>query len=133
MKFTYAIHPDHRVIFLRYEGRFTTSELVDSIQKLWADPAYSRDYNGIVDATDASVAIDIRDFRAFISLIRDRDEMSVGRWAAVTTSPLATACGFIYKEALAFRHKFQVFSGWEAACDFIELPPSAYSIPGESR
>ena len=122
MKFTYAIHPDHRVIFQRYEGRFTTSDLIAATRQMWADPAYCRDYNGIADASAASFGVDLHDFSTFISFLANREEMSVGRWAVVATSPLATACGFIYKKAVSSQHKFEVFSSWDAACDFVNLP-----------
>ena len=41
------------------------------------------------------------------------------RWAAVAASPLATACGLIYRRALSSRHAFDVFSTREAACEFV--------------
>jgi len=138
MKFTYAIHPEHRVIFQRYEGRFTTSDLITATRQMWADPAYRRDYNGIADISDASFGLDIHDFGTFISFLAGREERSVGRWAVIALSPLATACGFIYKKAVGAQHKFDVFSSWDAACDFVNLPhipetlfPSSSLAPSE--
>ncbi len=131
MKFTYAIHSDHQVIFQHYEGRFTTSDLIAATRQLWADPAYRREYNGIADASDVSLRVDLQDFGAFISFLAGRKEMSVGRWAVITASPLVTACAFIYKKAVSSQHKFEVFSSWDAACDFVNLPqiPENFARP----
>ena len=119
MNFTYSIHPEKRAILLRYAGDFTLSELIDCSRKLWDDPAYSDEYDGIVDLSAGTLGLGIGDFRVFIDFMKSEPRVSRGRWAAVTTSPFVTACGLLYQQALASRHTFEVFSTWNAACAFL--------------
>ena len=87
--------------------------------RLWADPLYSKNYDGIVDLSATTVGISMEDLRALIGFLQENDQMSTGRWGAVVSSPLTTACAMIYQRALAPRHEFEVFATWEAACGFL--------------
>ncbi len=119
MKCHYEIYPEKRLIFMRYEGAFTLAELTEIAKRLWADKRYSRAYHGVIDLTDVGVKVGREDFQALVELVSESKHTSEGRWAAVATSPLATACGMIYKRALAKRHTFEVFSTFEAAGSFV--------------
>ena len=127
MKFTYEILPERRVILQRYAGSFSLADLLASTQRLWDDPLYSRSYDGIVDLSATSVAISMNDLRSLIGFLRTSERTSTGRWGAVANSPLVTACAMIYQRAIAPVHEFEVFSTWDAACDYIgrRLPPFA--------
>ena len=132
MNFSYAIDPERRMIFLRYTGHFTLVPLLAGIRRLWADPAYCRAYAGLVDLSDESLSIEIADLHALIDHLRDQPAISEGRWAAVTSSPLATACGLLYQKAISPRHPFEVFSSFEAAANFLRLegpPPLLQDCP----
>jgi hypothetical protein len=65
------------------------------------------------------VAVEIADFRALIDFVRGHARVSRGRWAAVAATPVATACGLVYKRAMAPGQTFEVFSTPEAACAFL--------------
>ena len=127
MKFSYAIDPERHLIFLRYTGHFTLAGLLAGTRRLWADPAYSRSYAGLIDLSDESLSVAIGDFHSLLDYLRDQPAISQGRWAAVTSSPFATACGLLYQKAISPRHPFEVFSSFEAAANFlrIEGPPPA--------
>jgi hypothetical protein len=132
MKFSYAIDSERRLIFLRYTGHFTLASLLAGTRRLWADPAYSRSYRGLVDLSDESVSVNVADLHALIDFIREQPSVSEARWAAVTASPLATACGLLYQRAIASRHAFEVFSSFEAAASFLRLegaPPPLRDCP----
>ena len=129
MHFTYTIQPEKRAILLRYEGDFTLAELFACSRKLWDDPAYSDDYDGIVDLSTASLGFGIGDLRVFIDFMKTEPRVSHGRWAAVTTSPLVTACSLLYQQALSSRHTFEVFSTWAAACAFLHQDLESESLP----
>lgn len=119
MKAHYEIHSEKRLIFMRFTGAFTLAELTDVVKRLWADELYSRAYNGVIDATDSNAAVSRADFQALVEFVSAHKSTSEGRWAAVATSPLATACGMIYKRVMAKRHTFEVFSTLEAAGAFM--------------
>jgi hypothetical protein len=125
VNFRYEILPDRRLILQHFAGSSSLAELLAALRRLWADPLYSRTYDGIVDLSGAAVDLSMRDLRALIGFLQESDQTSTGRWGAVTTSPLATACAMIYQRALAPRHAFEVFSTWEAACAFlgVRVPP----------
>jgi len=121
MKFAYDIFAAERAIAVRYAGKFTLAELLATAAQLLDDPRYSPEYDGLVDLTDLGVAAGIADFRALIEFVRGHGRVSRGRWAAVAATPVATACGLVYKQAMAPRQTFEVFSTPEAACAFLGL------------
>lgn len=121
MNFSYQIDSARHLIFLRLAGRFTLQALIKGVHQLWADPAYHRSYGGLVDISDGAVWVNIADLHQFIAFIRDQPSTSEGRWAAVTSSPLATACGLLYQKAIWNRHPFEVFTSFEAACDYLHI------------
>ena len=119
MRFRYQIYPSSRAIVARFTGAWTLGELMKAINELWSDPAYSPAFDGIVDITAKDVSVDVRELRPVLEFVRGNANTSTGRWAAVAASPLATACGLIYRRALSSRHAFDVFSTREAACEFV--------------
>lgn len=129
MKFSYAIDAPRRMIFMRYEGRCRAAHLLACARLLWADPAYSRLFDGYIDLTGAQADNALDDLNALVSLLRANAETGEGRYAAVTTSPVITAIGLLYQRAMAHRHAFAVFSSPEAAFQYLSfsgpIPPLA--------
>jgi hypothetical protein len=126
MKFSFEIRPEQRAIFARYEGKFTYEDLLATTRQLWADPRYSSEYDGLVDLSAGSLSVDMNDLRALTEFLVREPATSSGRWAAVAASPLAIACGLVYRSAMKRRHAFEVFTTWEAACGFLKLDPAAF-------
>lgn len=130
--FTYEILPEKRAIVIRFRGHFTRAALASAVERLWSDPRYRTDYVGIVDLSDTTVGMAMEDFRHIVEWVRGQDRTSVNRWAAVASTPLATACALLYRRAMADRQRFEVFSTWEAACRYIEVdlpPPEVAAVP----
>jgi hypothetical protein len=133
MKFSYTIDQGNRIIFQNYSGRFTADQVIASVRALWADPLYDKTFGGIVDITGMEAGKDLADLHALIRFLADnRHQISTGRWAVITTSPIATAGAFFYQHAMAGKHPFDVFSTWEAASNSLhwfaprpELPEHA--------
>lgn len=119
MHFEYEIHPEERLIVTRYTGKFTLADLKAMSQRLWADARYSRSYDGVVDLTDLSLGVARADLQAMIEFVRGNEQASEGRWAAIASSPFATACSLIWQRGLVQRHSFEVFSTVEAAGSFL--------------
>ena len=128
MEFTYDIFPDQRMILARYAGRFSFADLKTAAERLWADPRYSESYDGLVDISDGSVAVEMGDFRQLVQFVKGSAKTSRGRWAAVAVSPLATAIAMFYQKSLAGRHTFEVFSTRESACRFLGI---GLAVPNE--
>lgn len=116
MKFSYTIDSQRRMIFQNYSGRFTADQIIACVRALWADPLYDKTLGGIVDISNMNAGPDLADLHVLIRFLNEnREQLSTGRWAVVTTSPIATAGAFLYQHAMAGKHPFEVFSTWEAA------------------
>jgi hypothetical protein len=127
MTSSYEIYPEKHAIILRLTGKFALADLRAVTLRLWSDPRYRRDQVGLIDISNASAGVSMEDFRALVAFVKSREEASTARWAAVASTPFATACAMLYRTAVAGRQLFEVFSTWEAACGFIgvELAPDA--------
>lgn len=125
MKFSYTIDPAKRIVFQRYEGPCTVAHLLACIRRVWSDPAYSRSYSCYVDLTAAKPQAALEDLNRLIEFLRAQPHASEGRCAAITHSPVLTACGVLYQKAMADRHAFAVFSSPEAALAFLQFDGSA--------
>ncbi len=131
MKFAYDIFPEERSISVLYEGKFSLAELLVTSARLMDDAKYAPEYDGLVDLTHLGLGVEIADFRTLINYVQGHVRVSKGRWAAIAATPIATACGLVYKRAMAPRQTFEVFSTPEAACAFLgvrrELSAAAQS------
>lgn len=119
MQFRYEIYPDARAIVARISGSASLTELMTFIRTLWSDPRYSPAFDGIMDLSAQDVHVEMCEFRPILEYLLQSPHTSTGRWAAVATTPLATACGLIYRRALSARHGFEVFSTGEAAFAYL--------------
>jgi len=130
MKVRYEILPEHRLILKRCRGDFTLHDLMTSARSVWSDPRYCRSFDGIVDLTKADCGFHIEEVRSLVDFFLTHEKTSIGRWAAIASSPIVTAFALIYKRSLLDRHPFEVFSTWEAACEFLELDVSPVLLLG---
>lgn len=131
MKFSFEILPERRAIFARYEGKFSLEDLLATTRQLWADPRYSPAYDGLVDISDGSFSVAMSDLRMLMAFLVSEPTTSRGRWAAVATTPMAIACGMLYRTVMKQRHAFAVFSTWEAACEFLMFDPALFRQAGD--
>jgi len=125
MNVRYEILPEQRLILKRCKGEFTLLDLITSSRSIWSDPRYCKTFDGIIDLSKADCGFHIDDVRGLVDFFLTHENTSIGRWAAIASSPLVTAFALIYKRGLLDRHPFEVFSTWEAACKFLDLdtPP----------
>jgi hypothetical protein len=121
MKFSYTIDSQRGLIFQAYEGSFTLEQLIACTRCLWADPEYSPSFDGIVELSAMTPSARLPQLPGLLHFLKNDAHLSQGRWAAIATSPLATAGSLIYKRAMAPRHMFEVFSTWDAACTFLQI------------
>ncbi|MEO8207050.1 MAG: hypothetical protein ABI615_12785 [Chthoniobacterales bacterium] len=119
-QFSFTILPEKSLILLRLDGSFSLEDLFAATMAVWADPNYSESFRGILDLTRTSLHISVSDLHALTRFLREDKKTSLGRWASVVTSPVATAFVFLYKKALAPRQNMEAFSTVEAACDFLK-------------
>lgn len=125
MSFDFEIFPAQRLILARYRGGLMTlAGLRQAAERMWSDSRYSKAYDGIVDLSDETLQISIDDFRGLVGFLAAQDRTSRGRWAAVASSPIATAYGLLYQRAISARHAFSVHSSWGAACAALHLRPT---------
>ena len=125
MKFSYAIDPVRKIVFLRFEGMCNAGQVLVAISQLWADPGYDKTFDVYIDLTRMLNGAAFEDLNKLLDFLRDRDEVCTARIAAVTQSPVLTACGMLYQKAMSHRHAFAVFSSPEGARAHLNLhgPP----------
>lgn len=121
MKFRYVIDPQREVIFQAFEGDFTAPQLIACIERLWADPEYRRSFSGIVDLSAMGTGAIVLELPALMKFLKGNPRLSQGRWAAIATTPMATAASLLYRQDIAPEQTFGVFSTWEAACTFLRV------------
>lgn len=121
MNYGHVILHNERVIYQVFEGAFTVDQLIVCIRRLWADPGYSRRYNGIADISRMSSSASLDNLVNLIAFLQGQPQISQGRWAVITATPIVTAASMVYKRKMAARHPFGVFSTWESACGFLQL------------
>lgn len=121
MTFDYTIDDKAEVISLRISGSVSAGEFIAGIKRLWADPAYNRDYVGIADLTGTIDSYKLDELKTVTAFVRNQEQASRARWAVVATSPLAVACVLIYQRAMASVHGLAVFSTMDAARHFLRL------------
>jgi hypothetical protein len=129
MNYGHVIDTQRQFIFQVFSGAFSTAQIIACTQRLWNDPAYSKTYSGIADISLMTPSSGSGDLRAVINFLQSDHHTSEGRWAVITSSPLAAASSMVYKKAMAGRHVLEVFSTWECASGFLQLdlpqPPVA--------
>ncbi|MET0261526.1 MAG: hypothetical protein ABW223_01420 [Rariglobus sp.] len=120
MTFGYTINEQRKMIFMRFSGSFDAAHFLSCIERMWADPAYRQDYEGVADITDVEPTYTMADLRNVIAFLRENKRTNTARWALITASPLAAACGYVYQKAMSSVHQLEVFSTWEAASSFLQ-------------
>ena len=121
MKFRYSIDSQRQVIFQSFEGDFTVQQLIACIERLWSDPEYHRSFRGIVDLSAMGTGAIVLELPALLKFLKGNPRLSQGRWAAIATTPMATAASLLYRQDIAPEQTFGVFSTWEAACAFLQV------------
>lgn len=119
MTFVHTIDESRGLIFVRLAGSLGADAFIECMEKLWADPAYRRHYNGIADITGLRGDYSMDDLRRVIGFMGGHPNVSDARWAVVAASPLVVASAYLYQRAIAPVHQLEVFSTWEAAAKFI--------------
>lgn len=125
MSHEHAIYREQRLVLVRYGAPVDLASLISGTERLWADPLYDRNFDGIVDLSDPRLKMSSEDFRDYLGFLSGREEASLGRWASVATSPMAVAFGLLYQQAAAARHPFGIFASWSGACANLGLKPTA--------
>lgn len=115
------------MIVARYTGRTTIQDMKDLALKIWADPDYSQNFDGIVDYRDSELNATPDAISEIADFFLHASEASYGRAAIIVARPLETALNVLFAERMQRRNVLQLFTTWEAACEFIgeeDLPDS---------
>lgn len=123
MRSAYIIDEDRRTIVIRFAGPFDAGQFIACIERLWADPAYDREFEGIADITEVEPTYTVQDAQRLIAFLKENPMTNTARWAVITASPVAVAMSYIYQRAMASVHHIEVFSTWEAAGAYIGWTP----------
>lgn len=86
MKASYTIQDKLGYIVTTLEGSVTLPELGAYIQSIWADPAWKKDYNGILDFSAATIDLSEREIQLLTKSMQNDPRCSFGRWAFVVST-----------------------------------------------
>ena len=128
-KHSISILPERRLILLRFRGYVTLADIQRGVEQLWADPAYDRFYNGIVNLEGVTTRAGLDELQALIRFLQKRS-LSVGQWVVVFTEPKTTALGMMFKAAWSGSFNIEIVSTWEAACRFLRVDLPAFAPEG---
>jgi len=91
MKASHRIHADSGYVHITLEGAVTLPDLAQHVQVVWADPAWNPSYDGIVDCSNASLAISETELQALAMGMQKDPRCSLAKWAFVVSTAAAFA------------------------------------------
>lgn len=86
MKASYKFQEQLRYIDSKLEGSVTLPELAAHIQTIWGDPAWKKDYNGIMDFTAATLDLSETEIQLLTQSMQTDPRCSFGKWAFVVST-----------------------------------------------
>lgn len=115
MRFHYDILPDRRLIVLRFRGPVGLQEILAGVRRLWADPIYQPEFDGVADLDEITTTASLPDVRSLLQFLQ-HTKTSRGRWAVIFNDPKAVTLGLLFKAASTLPLHLEVVSNWTAAC-----------------
>lgn len=86
MKATYTIHDKLGYVATILEGRVTLPDIGAHIHSIWSDPAWKKDYNGIIDFSAATIDLSENEIQGLTRAMATDPRCSFGRWAFVVST-----------------------------------------------
>lgn len=86
MKATYAIDQKLGQVLTTFEGRVTLAELGAHIQSVWADPAWKKEFNGLLDFSAATLDLSVGEIQELSKAMMSDPRCSFGKWAFVVST-----------------------------------------------
>lgn len=130
--FSYAIHPEARLVVARFAAGIDAAEILAFFTQLEADPAYDRTMNGLVDARGTEIEMTLEDIRGLARHVLERGFKN-GNWAILVDQPKATALSMLYTKAVDAQYSFQVFSTARGISEFLGINAADFLGPTASQ
>lgn len=124
MPLKHKIFPAQRLVLVRLRGRVTAKDVQPFMVAIWADEAYDKSYDQIIDLTEAQVDMAWSDIADITALLFQSPQASDGRFAIIASKPLEVALSYLFQANMSLKNDIAVFSTWEAVRDFLDLPLS---------
>jgi hypothetical protein len=83
MKARYVLHPDEGYSESWLEGGVTLLDFAAFVQKLWSDPQWSAEYDGLMDFSEATIEMTVEDLQKLVTFMLRDARCSLARWAFV--------------------------------------------------
>ena len=122
MPIEYVIYPEQQLVVERFHGRITAAEIEQVTKEVWAEEAYDRSFDGVIDMTGAELDITRPDILALGELLFSAPMASKGRIAIIVDQPVETALSFVFQSDMALKNEIAVFSTWASVRNFLDLP-----------
>lgn len=114
-----TILPQERLIVVVVRGPVDRDRFHTAMYQLWNHPDYPSSKLFLFDISQADLLFTPAQIQALKQEVRRNPQAFKGRGAMVTHTPMQTALGMIYNQHLPQGLEAEIFSTWEAACDFL--------------
>lgn len=115
----YEIFPGHGYLKETIEGTITLSEMVDFVTGVMSDPAWSPDFNLMIDVSEAEVALRFEDVSDLAALLNRDDRSSRGYCAFVVDSAVNLGMARMFQTLSDDRLVVEIFSNAPAAEEWL--------------
>ncbi|GAB5522124.1 MAG: hypothetical protein RhofKO_43750 [Rhodothermales bacterium] len=125
MPYSISFDAARKRVSIRMTGHILGTDLHEMIQHVWAAPDYDPSYDGVLDLVDATISIAPREVYDLVHIVRDSENHLRGRFAFISSHPLATAMSMLYQYRSHAERQVAVFSTLAAAEAWLDQAAAA--------
>ncbi len=122
MNARYVIHPDQGYVDTLIEGSVTLAEFWAHTQRVWSDPAWKSEYNGLIDFSRATIDMSDDELRELMKTMLADPRCSLARWAFVVTTAMTFAWLRKVDQMSDQQSTFRIFFSRKDAEDWLLQP-----------
>jgi hypothetical protein len=129
MNARYEIHPDEGYSESCFEGGVTLLDFATFVQKVWADPRWRAELDGLMDFSNATIEMTDEELQKLMKSMLKDARCSLARWAFVVRT--ADTFGWLRKVDVlsAQQSTFRIFFSRKEAEEWL-LQPRVKGNPG---
>jgi hypothetical protein len=86
MNARYQIHPEKGYVESWLVGRITPSEMWEHTLRVWSEPEWKADLNGLMDLSNATLDFSDAELRSLLQSMMADPRCSLARWAFIVTT-----------------------------------------------
>lgn len=129
MNRTFKIYPEQKLCVVRFIGAIDYEDFVQWADDALADPAFSKDYDGVMDIRRAVFKhMRPEKARALATYMIDNN-FTYGKWVSLVAKPMESALSMLYSEMANLQHPHILCSTVSGSGEFLERDLSKFLDP----